>query len=1622
MTAPFRVHVVAIGEYDQRVPDPQPLLAPDVYRDAARIAGLLTERLGGRLGAPLREPGLEADRAWMIDRLDEWVASSTRAASGVQLGASADSTSDRSVATEPFSSILVWTGHGDSKGHDGWLSAADSGWKRRDRSLDAESIADAIRRESFQRARDAAAWTIIIVQACRAQSVIDAVLSALTSEGSIPDRLVLVFAGGEGQTDLGVVARALENTLDSYTDNDAEIDLIDFSTNLASRLASSSEGNVYHLKAVNMRPIPRRPVLPDGITATQDVVAELTRVLSQLDEDQRAHFMPKARGGEQSELTWYFSGREPEREYLATWLRESGEGMLVVTGAPGSGKSALLGYLVATSNSRLRKLLVDVGVIPDSPERLLPPDDIFDAAIALTGRTTDDVITAIWGAAASDGEDEPIGSTSERIDALLERLRHRVEPFTLLFDALDEAEDPLTVAAAILRRAAVVPGCRMIVGARRSTHLTLDVPDPGDENLIDALGDESAIRLDLASDSPAVAAYVRLRLRAARAAEPDRLWSIDDEVVDVLADSLAVRGASFLFARLLVHEVIAVPELASSAGSLSARTHTDLFLHAVERLGAQRSTFAPLLRALAQTEGRGIPRIDRLWVTAATALHDAPVTEDDVTALLEMAAPYVMLDAEGGQSVYRLAHRTFQESLRKVAGLDAPATRRLGVELLARASELVASDAGRALNPFLRLHLPSYIADADLWDDLAAETAVLDRIDFRALASQAYRSLFGRGTAPREIASAIADRDDAHDEDPHVRAWQRLLGRSRWSDLEIYEEPHRDSALTLRWVAREHPHVLSVVMASGVSASAAVPAGTVWGPAIVTGHSDGSLAVWSVDTGLPLRSVEALARPTPITEMRAFRAGGGRPILVTRDAAGDLTFWDLERLTPFGTLHKVSRVEVVPRWDGEPVVVVESGTGVGCWDPATGECLVEAKRMPTTQRPVGSMLDRDGRLLTAGLALLEDNTATLALWDHGQGRRIGRLLSLPAFSHAFAFFPRRDGVLMVTKGARIVVFDPSTGGPAAAFSREDARITAIDTVMTATGAFAIVGYNDGTVLLADDEREWMLVEPDEHADGIRRVEIVTASWGHVLVVVFRSSRVRLFDRETEKLLGDFIGDHAAWMDSAGQSQMLESDGQPLLIARRGSGRPMSVWRVDTGHEVAYARIGDYGTATVMLLDDGRLVAIGREGGQARLWDLRSSLARHRFGDESGDFVHQRLVVVGGRVRILRHGTHSIEMWDPAGGARLLAVPSVEADGADGAPLLVNGREAFAAVDDRGSVRVFVSDHSREVAYLPPRDDNVLALDVVEFADGQHRVIVTYEDQLLRVWGEHTARYDSAVDVNLPTQGVLRLLPLNANAGKALVVIDRHTTLVVIDLGAAHLDGLSRRIVPTVFTLPSPVRDHSDVAIVHHPGGGRSLAYIDVGDWPHLVDLSSGEITSAGLDFGDVTDGRTRLLSPADGEVLLVVERRSRQSLEIWDLGTMEQIGAFPPAWSGAVTTRAFHWADGTTLIAIAGRPGRHPFHWLLWDPTTRSALHDAALGDAVSVHAVSGAHGERLFITHDAAGVLALRDIEGRIIEAVRIGDVLRISCLGSHVYCESGSSVLAFDVTQGLARPGSTG
>lgn len=373
-------------------------------------------------------------------------------------------------------------------------------------------------------------------------------------------------------------------------------------------------------------------------------------------------------------------------------------------------------------------------------------------------------------------------SPAERTSgALVRTLWDHGRRFTVLADALDEAQDPYGIARHVLIEIAALPRCRVVLGTRASLHDDPDGPvDTGD--LLAILSqDHVPEMLVVDSDKAAISTYVQLRLRAARNADA---LDVSDLDIRQVADLIREKDRQFLFARLAVHELLARPRLLdpqhrAELNMLLRGDHRQLFATAVERLSGLSSAAVPLLAALAFGQGRGVPRSGRVWATMASALRPAgeAIDENDIDQLVTRAAPYIMLDAEYGQSVYRLAHRTFQEHFLAIADAE-DAHRRLAHGLIAYAGR----DERRSLSNYVIKHLPAHVARGDVWPDLVRKPDLLDLVDADAIAAEVLGSTAEPATLPPEINAVSRSLHVLGRAAEEARRLIRGGGRREWRD------------------------------------------------------------------------------------------------------------------------------------------------------------------------------------------------------------------------------------------------------------------------------------------------------------------------------------------------------------------------------------------------------------------------------------------------------------------------------------------------------------------------------------------------------------------------------------------------------------------------------------------------------------------------------------------------------------------------------------------------------------------------------------------------------------------------------------------------------------------------
>ncbi|WP_280492987.1 ATP-binding protein [Nocardia asiatica] len=301
-----------------------------------------------------------------------------------------------------------------------------------------------------------------------------------------------------------------------------------------------------------------------------------------------ADWVTKARGvSDASRPGFFFTGREIALEALRAHVQNDGaERALVVTGAKGAGKSALLGHFVMTATG--------VDALPVGA-RLRWPALQIEILACRGGRRT--VVRSLA---------QGLGLAGQNLETVVSTLRERAEPIAIVLDELTENEEWDDVLAALTD----VPSVRLVVSLARSssirvpTHSTLDL-DPFGEYPDPDVREYLALRLALLDD---------VTDRYALAAR----WGLTFEVAVAAADSyenVSRQGGN----RSTVDRVVMDAARAACRASVT------------DELGDRSGVVIDALWALCSYED-SVALPAREWAAAASDPSGSVVTPDEVAS------------------------------------------------------------------------------------------------------------------------------------------------------------------------------------------------------------------------------------------------------------------------------------------------------------------------------------------------------------------------------------------------------------------------------------------------------------------------------------------------------------------------------------------------------------------------------------------------------------------------------------------------------------------------------------------------------------------------------------------------------------------------------------------------------------------------------------------------------------------------------------------------------------------------------------------------------------------------------------------------------------------------------
>ena len=675
------------------------------------------------------------------------------------------------------------------------------------------------------------------------------------------------------------------------------------------------------------------------------------------DPQATLHWRPRARGvANEAESGYRFRGRTQALTEIVDWLtRPPKPEVLVVTGSPGVGKSAVLARIVTTADAALSAAL------PGDEDAVKAPVGLISCAVHAKNKTARDVLAEI--AAAVSAPLPAAGALQDELVNLKDALEATERRFNLVVDALDEAASPYE--ARLLIRDVLRPmaenlhgsGVSVVVGTRRHD---------GDGNLIGAFT-RACATIDL--DSPTyfkhedLAAYALTTLQDSSTrgayAKTDVAEPVAERIAELAVNNFLVAGLEARSHGL--HDVEAVstdeldfgPDVGQAFRRYLERTQQSCTVLALD---GQPIDMIELLTVLALTEAPGIPV--ELWTVLNDALDHRPVDAKGIVTFVESAGASFILDSTDAVDgrVFRLFHQALNDALLSQAG-DMPAgqRRRLSADHAAITNALLQrgdDSEWNATNAYAFRSLPHHAQLGSRVDAILANAPFLLRADLRrVLTVVAYATT----RAGRDRAKVLRHcLEAAETMDVNERAAQLSLSEvmdqlatddfraatavpyvGRWSTV-----PPRSDLLTLTG----HTGLVTSICAYTMNGHTQ----------LATTSDDHTARTWNPTTGQQLHQLNG--HTNRVTSICAYTINGHTQ-LATTSRDGTARTWDP---TTGQQLHQLNghtnKVTLICAYtiNGHTQLATTSDDGTArTWDPTTGDSLHTIRLGTSLPRVIG---------------------------------------------------------------------------------------------------------------------------------------------------------------------------------------------------------------------------------------------------------------------------------------------------------------------------------------------------------------------------------------------------------------------------------------------------------------------------------------------------------------------------------------------------------------------------------------------------------------------------------------------------------------------------------------------
>ncbi|HEV8558373.1 MAG TPA: trypsin-like peptidase domain-containing protein [Actinophytocola sp.] len=1030
------------------------------------------------------------------------------------------------------------------------------------------------------------------------------------------------------------------------------------------------------------------------------------------DRQARRHWRPRGRGViRDSERGYRFCGRTRALTEIVGWLDRAGPDrrVLVITGSPGVGKSAVLGRIVTTADPTLRAEL------PADDAAVRATTGSVACAVHADGKTALEVATEIALAASA--------ALPERVEDLVPAIQEALADrggsrFNVVIDAVDQARTPAEARSIVREIASPLAedcadvGGQVVIGVRRAdadgdllrtfTNPTvlIDLDQPEYFNIRD-LTEYALVTLQLSGDERTDNPYADPHVAAPVAA---RIAALSDQ-------NFLIAGLTAL--RHGLWDTTAVqPDRLSFAPSVEQALRE--YLRPIPPVAGLSAATVLTVLALAEAPGLTV----EMWTIAIGALTRHHVPRCDLAEFAHASAANFLVESgdRGADRSYRLYHQALNDAL---LADSARHDRRKDDE---RALTRAFIDHGRKKGgwteapQYLLRSLAVHAAKAGILDELLTDAAYLLHADLRRLVPLGDHATTQAG---HDRARLLRLTPHAINADARARTAMFSVTETLEDLGSTYTRGNSPGPYRARWAATRHQTERAVLegQTGSVDAVCVLPASD-GRSLLVSGCDDGSIRIWDTANSGLLQTLEGCA---PIRALCSLPApNGGRARLVSGgEPSGSIQIWDIETGSVLHTLrgHRdaVKTVCALPTPGGTLLASGSADHTVRIWDPETGIPLHTMRGHAKVVNTVCALPTPDGRALLAsagGDNLQITGTEKVRIWDPHQGNLLHTLESRARQINELCALPTPDGRALLASADSdgiVRIWDPDAGLMHSVMKGHNLDVTTVCALLTPGGQTLVAsGGRDKTV------RIW---EPDAG---------IIPAWP-----VPRS------------ILQSYVEGDRLWVTTLCVLPM--PGGRDLIASGGGDDGAVLIKDRDTGtrvHAIQADRTCAYTICAVPTPDGHTLLAsAGFSAPTIRIWDPRyGSTPLRTLTGHTELYTICTLPMPGSRTLLASAGRdHAVHIWDLDNGSQLRTLnghtDEIHAMCALAAP---SGRTLLASAGSDQTVRIWDPDTATLLHTLNGHTDAVRAMCALR-TPGQRTLLASAgSDQTVRIWDPDTA--------------------------------------------------------------------------------------------------------------------------------------------------------------------------------------------------------------------------------------------------------------------------------------------